>query len=105
MADEKKSGVNRSQREIRDEWWSDERIQTFLDLESSTDDNAADFHAISKAYQGMVPEAFERFIEFFIEAGRDLNQNNIYGQNNLSIMQEHRNSGDFAEILKKAGAV
>ena len=101
MKTEKKTGAERTQRAVRDEWWSDERIQSFLSMETNADE-AADFHVLSKAYQGMVPEAFERFIEFFVEGKRDLNQANSHGQTLLSIMSEHKNSGEYVKILKSA---
>jgi hypothetical protein len=103
MKTEKKTGAARTQLAVRDEWWSDERIQSFMELESSADESS-DFHILSKAYQGMVPEAFERFVQFFMEAGRNLEQKNMHGQTILSIVSEHRNAGEYAEILKKAGA-
>lgn len=104
MKTEKKTGAERTQRAVRDEWWSDERIQSYLELESPSEE-AADFHVLSKAYQGMVPEAFERFINFFIEADRNLEQTNPSGQTILSIIAKHRNSGEYADILKKASVV
>lgn len=104
MKSEKKTGADRTQLAVRDEWWNDERIQSFLTLETTAEE-AADFHILSKAYQGMVPEAFERFLTFFTEANRDLNQVDVYGQTILKIVSEHRNSGEYAELLKKAGAV
>ncbi|MDC0598764.1 PA4642 family protein [Gammaproteobacteria bacterium] len=104
MKSEKKSGAERTQLAVRDEWWSDERIRSFLELETTAEE-ALDFHILNKAYQGMVPEAFERFIQFFVEADRNINQTNIYGNSILTIIAEHKNSEEYAEILKKAGAV
>lgn len=104
MKTEKKSGAERTQPAVRDEWWNDKRVKSYLALESSSD-VAADFHILSKAYQGMIPEAFGRFIGFFVEAERNINATNIHGQTILNIVSEHRNSGEYAKILKKAGAV
>jgi hypothetical protein len=103
MKEEKKKGAERRQPSVTDEWWSDERIMTFLSLESSASESP-DFHILSKAYRGMVPESFGRFIKFFIEAGRDINDRNYHGETILKIVSEHRNSGEYAEILKQAGA-
>ena len=41
MKTEKKTGADRTQRAIRDEWWSDERIKSFLSLSYFT--NLLDF--------------------------------------------------------------
>ena len=103
MKSEKKTGVDRTQPAVRDEWWSDERVQSYLALESSADE-APDFHILLKAYQGMIPDAFSRFVKFFLEAGRDLNEKNMHGNTILSIVAQHRNSGEYAKILKDAGA-
>ena len=103
MKTEKKTGADRTQPAVRDEWWSDERVKTFLDMETSQDE-APDFHVLQKAYRGMVPEAFERFVGFFLEAGRNINEANQQGATILKIVSEHRNSSEYADILKKAGA-
>ncbi len=103
MKAEKKTGADRTQPAVRDEWWSDERVQSFLELDTSADE-APDFHILQKAYRGMVPEAFSRFIQFFSDAGRNLNETNMHGETILKIVSEHRNSGEYKKILKKAGA-
>ena len=103
MKAEKKTGADRTQPAVRDEWWSDERVQSFLELDTSHDE-APDFHILQKAYRGMVPEAFSRFIQFFIDAGRNLNEANMHGETILKIVLEHRNSGEYRKILEKAGA-
>lgn len=103
MKTEKKTGADRTQPAVRDEWWSDERVKSFLELETSQDE-APDFHILQKAYRGMVPEAFGRFIGFFVDAGRNINETNNQGESILKIVSEHRNGSEYADILKQAGA-
>lgn len=103
MTKEKKTGADRTQPAVRDEWWSDERVKSFLALDTSKDE-APDFHILQKAYRGMVPEAFARFVEFFVEAGRNLNEPNMHGETILKIVSEHRNAGEYKTILEQAGA-
>ena len=103
MKTEKKTGAERTQREIHDEWWSDERVQSFLHMQP-LDGESPDYHVLLKAYRGMVPEAFVRFIAFFVEAGRDLNAPGPGGKTILKLMQEHRHAGKYIQILKDAGA-
>jgi hypothetical protein len=103
MKSEKKSGAERTQREVHDEWWSDERIKTFLDMQPVRGE-PADYHVLLKAYRGMVPEAFVRFIAFFVEAGRNLNEPGPGGKTILKLVSEHRNSAEYAQILRDAGA-
>lgn len=103
MSTEKKTGADRTQPAVRDEWWSDERVKSFLALETSQDETP-DFHILQKAYRGMVPEAFVRFIGFFNEAGRNINEKNSHGESILKIVSAHKNSMKYADILKAAGA-
>ena len=103
MKTEKKTGAERTQREVHDEWWSDERVQSFLHMQPIAGESA-DYHVLVKAYRGMVPEAFVRFIAFFIEAGRDINAPGPSGKTILGLLQEHRNAGEYIQILKDAGA-
>lgn len=103
MKTEKKAGAERTQAAVRDEWWSDERVQSFLNMEAQQGE-AGDYHVLLKAYRGMVPEAFERFVVFFKEAGRNLNEAGPDGHSILHLIQQHRNGAEYARILKDAGA-
>lgn len=103
MKTEKKSGAARTQRAVTDEWWSDERVRSFLEKLPSPGEDP-DYHVLLKAYRGMVPEAFERFIEFYVEDGRNLNAPGPGGKTLLQLVSEHRNSGEYARILREAGA-
>jgi hypothetical protein len=103
MTTEKKTGAARTQRAVTDEWWSDERVQSFLDMQPN-EGESADYHALLKAYRGMVPEAFARFIEFFVEAGRNLNDPGPAGKTITKLITEHRQGEEFVQILLKAGA-
>ena len=103
MKTEKKSGAARTQLAVTDEWWSDERVQAFLGMQP-VDGEAADYHVLLKAYRGMVPEAFARLVAFFLENGRNLNEPGPGGKTILKVISEHRHGGEFAQILKDAGA-
>lgn len=103
MKTEKKSGAARTQLAVTDEWWSDERIQAFLGMQPLAGENP-DYHVLLKAYRGMVPEAFVRFIAFFVAAGRDLNAPGPGGKTLLRLASEHRKSAEYARILREAGA-
>jgi len=103
MKTEKKTGAQRTQRAVIDEWWSDERIQSFLDIKTQ-EGEAEDYHVLLKAYRGMVPEAFQRFIEFFVQDGRNLDEPGPDGRTILALVMEHANSAEYARILKEAGA-
>src|SRR5688500_19455186 len=93
----------RAQPAVTDETWSDERVKSFLQIQTRQEE-APDFHVLLKAYQGMVPETFARFIGFFNEAGRNINEPDRHGMTILDIVSRHRNSGEYAEFLKQGGA-
>lgn len=99
----KKSGAERTQPAVVGEEWDDAKIKSFLELQPR-DGEAPDFHILIKAYQGMVPEAFSRFVHFFVEAGHDLNEKNEHGETILDIVSQHRNSAEYAQALEEAGA-
>ncbi|MBW4935075.1 PA4642 family protein [Marinobacter sp. F4206] len=86
------------------EEWSDERVKSFLAIEPYDTAQNPDFNALLKAYQAMRAGDFERFIGFFVEAGRNLNGVNENGETILDIISEHRRSVDYARALEQAGA-
>mgnify|MGYP003625703815 FL=1 len=100
---EKKKGAERTQRAVRDEFWTDERVHGFLSI-LPPEGVPADYHILLKAYRGMLPDAFERFVPFFIEAGHDINVKLEDGSTFLDHVSRHRKSAAYAEILEDAGA-
>lgn len=103
MKTEKKAGAARTQLAVTDEWFTDERVKSFLAMQPVAGEDP-DYHVLLKAYRGMVPEAFERFVAFFVEAGRNLNAPGPGGKTILKLISEHRHGTPYAEILRDAGA-
>ncbi len=95
--------MRKDKEKVLDEVWTEERVKSFLSVRSH-DDVAEDFHMLLKAYQSMRAEDFAKFVNFFTGDGRSLNATNPAGQTVLSIVKQHRRSGDYAEILLAAGA-
>lgn len=81
--------------------WSDERVRGYLDRQPPAGENA-DFHALMTAYKHMRAHDFERFVGFFLAAGRDLAAPNAAGQTLLDIVRSHPKSGEFVAILEAA---
>jgi hypothetical protein len=88
---------------IVDEVWTEGRVKEFLDVKPA-EDVEADFHMLLKAYQSMRADNFADFISFFLKEGRNINAKGPQGQTVLSIVSQHRNSGEFANALKDNGA-
>lgn len=86
------------------EEWSDERVKSFLAIAPYDNAVNADFNALLKAYQAMRAEDFERFVGFFVDAGRDLNAVNDQGETILDLISRHGRSTAYADILRAAGA-
>ena len=102
--EEKKTGAARTQPAVRDEFWTDERIRSFLQFQPP-EGVPADYHILQKAYRGMLPDAFERFLEYFVEEGHDINVRHVDGSTFLDHVAKHRRSVEYARLLEQAGAV
>lgn len=83
---------------------SDERIKDFLEMSPYDSEENADYFVLIRAYQSLREGDFERFVGFFVAAGRDLNAVNKDGQTILGHISEHKRCAAYAETLKKAGA-
>ena len=103
MSVEKKTGKDRTQPATLNEEWSDERIKAFLNL-PAPEGVPQDYHLLIKAYRGMLPEQFERFVGFFVEAGHDLNVRLGNGSTFLDHVSTHKSSTEYRDILVNAGA-
>lgn len=86
------------------EEWSDERVKSFLAIEPANPGVDADFLVLQKAYQAMRAGDFERFIGFFVAAGRNLDAVGESGETILDHILNHRRSTAYAQALTAAGA-
>ena len=91
MKEGKKRGAERTQIATRDEEWSDERLKTFLSVEPP-ESLPADYNILLRAYRGMTAEVFARFLPFFNEAGKNINEKLENGSTFLDLVLQHRRS-------------
>jgi hypothetical protein len=89
-----------SQPSVTDEVFDDDRIKSFLVLEPAKD-ASADFHVMLKAYRGMRPDDFERFLKFYLEAGRNPDATDPKGRTIWDIMSTHRQGAEFIAARDK----
>lgn len=89
---------------VVDEVWDEQRIRSFLDKAPLAAGMDPDFSALLYAYRSMRPDDFEVFIDWFHQAGRNLEAENDHGETLLDIIAEHRLAQPFREILQAAGA-
>lgn len=85
------------------EHFDDERIKSFLDFPPPEGVNR-DYHVLVKAYRGMREENFSTFIQFFLEAGYDINANGPDGKTFLQTIKTHHSGSSYIDTLESAGA-
>ncbi|TXS96378.1 hypothetical protein FV139_02460 [Parahaliea maris] len=95
--------MKKDKEKVIDEVWTEDHVRSFLNVRAHDGTND-DFHMLLKAYQSMRASDFELFVGMFKEQGRDINASNREGRSVLSIVTEHRHGGDYAEVLRAAGA-
>lgn len=81
--------------------WSDERIRGYLNRQPPAGVDA-DFHVLHTAYKHMRAYDFERFIAFFLEAGRNPEAVNEEGRTLLELIRQNPVSLDFVHIMEDA---
>ena len=89
-----------SQPSVTDEIWDDQRVENFLAMEPRGDESA-DFHVLLKAYRGMRPADFERFLQFFADAGRDPDARDSQSRTLWDIISSHRHGDEFIDARQR----
>ena len=95
--------MKKDKQKVLDEVWTEDRVRSFLEVRPH-DGGDEDFHMLLKAYQSMRASDFELFVGFFTEQGRNVNATGRDGRSVLAIISEHHHGGDYAQVLKAAGA-
>ena len=95
--------MRKDKAKVIDEVWTEDHVRSFLNARSHDGSNE-DFHMLLKAYQSMRASDFELFVGFFKEQGRDVNATSRDGDTVLDIVATHRHGGEYADVLRKAGA-
>ncbi len=88
---------------ILDEVLTEDRIKSFLELEAPANEDV-DFHRLQKAYRSMPAEYFELFVDFFIEAGGNINAKSPQGITLLQEVSKHSKAEPYRNILLAANA-
>ena len=88
-----------SQPQVTDAVWDDDRVKSFLTMEAY--EGNADFHLLMRAYRGMRPADFGRFLPFFIDAKHDLDATDDQGRTLWSIIKGHRQGADFIALRQQ----
>ncbi|WP_111641147.1 PA4642 family protein [Marinimicrobium alkaliphilum] len=95
--------LRKDKQKVLGEFFDDERIKSFLTFEPPAG-VSRDYHLLEKAYRGMREENFATFVQFFTDAGYDLNAPGPDGKTFLQSIRDHRWAEPYIEALEKAGA-
>ena len=95
--------LKKDKQKVLGETFDDERIKTFLDTQAPKGIDA-DYHCLEVAYRGMHQENFATFVQFFCEAGRNLNAAGPTGKTIAQTISQHRHGADYLAALTAAGA-
>ena len=94
--------MRKDKKQIIGEELSDEQIRRHLDAEPPLG-VARDFHTLERAYRGLRAQDFERFLQFFVAAGRDVNAADSRGRTLAAILATHANGTDYVAALARVG--
>ena len=95
--------LKKDKQKVLGEVFDDERVRSFLTIHPREGINT-DYLLLERAYRGMKAQNFATFINFFSEAGHDINACGPEGSNMLEVMLEHEQSADYISAMKSAGA-
>ncbi|AOS95502.1 hypothetical protein AUP74_00022 [Microbulbifer aggregans] len=95
--------LKKDKQKVLGETFDKDRIAGFL-VGEAPEGLDRDFYLLERAYRGMKAEDFATFVQLFLVQGGDLNASNSEGQTLLARISEHRQSSDYADILRAAGA-
>lgn len=95
--------LKKDKQKVLGEVFDEERVKGFLNIEVREGFNT-DYCLLERAYRSMKAENFGTFVQFFVDAGHDINAQNPEGRNMLQIILEHNQSSEYCDILKKSGA-
>ena len=95
--------LKKDKKKVLGEFFDDDRIRGFLVAQAPEGVNL-DFHILERAYRGMQAENFTTFVQFFIEAGHDINSKNTSNKTLLDLVKDHEAFTEYADILRQSGA-
>lgn len=95
--------LKKDKKKVLGEVFDETRVRSFLTI-AGREGFDADFLRLERAYRSMNIDNFVSFLQYFAEAGYNINASNPEGQTLLELVQQHEQSGDYAQALRKAGA-
>jgi hypothetical protein len=97
------SAMKKDKQQVVGEELDEIKVRRFLDMQPQQDENA-DFHILTKAYRGLPPEPFARFMDMYLAEGYTLNPSNKQGVTFLDSIRAHKSQQAYVDILESLSA-
>ncbi|MEW5248122.1 PA4642 family protein [Microbulbifer discodermiae] len=95
--------LKKDKQKVLGEVFDQQRIAGFLVGEAPAG-VSRDYHLLERAYRGMKAENFATFVQLFLAQNLDINSTGPDGKTLLERITGHRQSAEYAEVLRAAGA-
>lgn len=96
--------MKRDKEKVVDEAWDDEQVASFLRKVPPDLPGDPDFHVLLFAYRSMRAGDFGRFLDVYVDAGRDVTAKNSDGVTVANYLSRHARAGPYIELLESAAA-
>lgn len=90
--------TRKDKRQVIGEPMTDEQVCRFL-AGGPAPGVDPDFHALERAYRGLRPHDFARFLAFFVAEGRNPAATDPQGRTLADILANHANGAEYIEAL------
>ena len=95
--------MKKDKKKVIGEELHDDRLKELLTLKPPVGESTS-WHILTRAYRALREDDFNRFIQFYAEAGMDLNPKDRSGVSFLDTLSNHQHAGPYLDSLRKAGA-
>ncbi|BBP85402.1 PA4642 family protein [Pseudomonas sp. No.21] len=93
--------MRKDKKQVIGEEITEDSIKLFLEVEPA-DDTPPSLHKLVKAYRGLRIDDFERFLQFFLEAGYDLAAKDAQGNDFIALIKDQRLAEPYIEAVQAA---
>ncbi len=97
--------MKRDKQKVLDEVWDDDRVASFLRKVPPDLPGDPDFHVLLFAYRSMRAGDFARFLDFYVDAGRDVTAKNGDGVSMAHYLSRHARADPYIDLLEAAAAL
>ena len=96
--------MKRDKEKVLDEVWDDERVASFLHKPPPDLPGDPEFHRLLFAYRSMRTHDFARFLDLYVDAGRDVTAKNADGESVARHISRHAKAGPYVHLLEAAAS-